>query len=360
MAACNKILLLDDDEDLLDLYREILSRLPSKPQIYTALSGARAIALLESEPFTLLLSDLSMPKMDGLQVLAIVRRKFPQLRTAVLTAVPDEQFRARAYAIGVDIYFEKPGTSQEIKLFLDCIESLLGQEVHGAFRGVQSKSLVDIIQLECLSQSSSALKIANGVQEGKIWFQNGEVIDATARDLSGEPAFQKILSWKTGNFEILASDPERPRTIFKSYQGLLLESAQAFDEAQAQAIAEVSNSDSTASEIAERSVVASISRFNGVEFVLLQSSEASKQTGSWSVENPEQLGAWTKSTLQTFRELGDILHAGHVGQIEGLGLQRHIAIASQANKELCIGFQRSLSVEQIRSSMKTILAEYVC
>jgi hypothetical protein len=43
-----------------------------------------------------------------------------------------------------------------------------------------------------------------------------------------------------------------------------------------------------------------------------------------------------------------------------LGLQRHVAIASQANKELCIGFQRSLSVEQIRSSMKTILAEYVC
>ncbi|MEO8428240.1 MAG: response regulator [Verrucomicrobiota bacterium] len=360
MAACHKILLLDDDEDLLDLYREILSRLPSKPQIYTAQSGARAIALLESESFTLLVSDLNMPKMDGLQVLAIVRRKFPQLRTAVLTAVPDEQFRARAYAIGVDIYFEKPGTNQEIKLFLDCIESLLDQEVHGAFRGVQSKSLVDIIQLECLSQSSSALKITNGVQEGKIWFQNGEVTDATTRDLIGELAFQKILSWKTGNFEILASDSERPRTIFKSYQGLLLESAQAFDEAQAQADAAVSNSDSSLAEVAERSVVASISRFHGVEFVLLQSSEDAKQTASWSVENPEQLGEWTKSTLQAFRELGDILHAGHVGQIEGLGLQRHVAIASQANKELCIGFQRSLSVEQIRSSMKTILAEYVC
>jgi len=78
------------------------------------------------------------------------------------------------------------------------------------------------------------------------------------------------------------------------------------------------------------------------------------------LENPEQLGEWTKSTLQAFRELGDILHAGHVGQIEGLGLQRHVAIASQADKELCVGFQRSLSVEQIRSSMKTILAEYVC
>ena len=45
---------------------------------------------------------------------------------------------------------------------------------------MQSKSLVDIIQLECLSQSSVLLKINTGAVEGKIWIQNGEVIDAEA------------------------------------------------------------------------------------------------------------------------------------------------------------------------------------
>ena len=63
--AQHKVLLLDDDPDLLDLYREIFSSLPSKPAIHTATSGARAIALLESEPFSLLISDLNMPKMTG-------------------------------------------------------------------------------------------------------------------------------------------------------------------------------------------------------------------------------------------------------------------------------------------------------
>jgi len=43
-------------------------------------------AMLEAEPFQLLICDLKMPKMDGLQVLAIVRRKYPQLRTVALTA----------------------------------------------------------------------------------------------------------------------------------------------------------------------------------------------------------------------------------------------------------------------------------
>ena len=73
MAKPHKILLLDDDQDILDLYKEMLGALPSQPEVYTANSGARAIALLEAEPFSLLISDLKMPKMDGLQLLTIVR-----------------------------------------------------------------------------------------------------------------------------------------------------------------------------------------------------------------------------------------------------------------------------------------------
>src|SRR5438552_14095748 len=154
MTLRHKILLLDDDQNLVEVFRVVRSRLPSQPGIFNATSGARAIALLDSQPFSLLISDLNMPKMDGLQVLTIVRRKFPQLRTAVMTSVVDAQFRTRAYAMGIDLFLEKPNSSQEIMFLLDCIESLLGREMDGGFRGVQSKSLVDIIQLECLSQSS--------------------------------------------------------------------------------------------------------------------------------------------------------------------------------------------------------------
>src|SRR5437879_11190485 len=159
MSARHKVLLLDDDQDLLELYREMLARLPSQPEIHTATSGARAISLLESEPFSLLISDLNMPKMYGLQVLTIVRRKFPQLRTAVMTSVLDAQFRTRAYAMGIDLFLEKPNTSQEITFFLDCIESLLGRHVDVGFRGVQSQSLVDIIYLESVSQTSTLIRI---------------------------------------------------------------------------------------------------------------------------------------------------------------------------------------------------------
>ena len=147
------------------------SRFPAIPQVQVCNTGARAIAMLESEPFTLLITDLRMPKMDGLQVLAIVRRKFPQLRIVVLTGVLDEEYRSRAYAQGVEMFWQKPASTEDIQLFQDCIESMLDrptQEPEG-FRGVQSKSLVDLIQLECLSRSSSLLNITRGGLKGKIW-----------------------------------------------------------------------------------------------------------------------------------------------------------------------------------------------
>jgi len=81
-----------------------------------------------------------MPKMDGLQVLSIVRRKFPELRTVVLTSILDEQFRSRVYSLGVDLYWQKPGSGGEIKQFLECIESLLGAMPRAAFGACKARA----------------------------------------------------------------------------------------------------------------------------------------------------------------------------------------------------------------------------
>ena len=344
-----KILLADDDPDLLAMYREILAQLPSGPEIQTAGSGARAIAMLEAEPFQLLICDLKMPKMDGLQVLAIVRRKYPQLRTVALTAEVDEQFRSRAYALGVDLFWYKPATEQETKMFMECIESLLGRETEGGFRGMQSKSLMDIIQLECISRSSSVLRITNGALTGKMWIQNGELVDAEATDLRGEAAFQKILSWKAGNFEMLPPEPNRPRTIFKSYNALLLESAQALDELRGGVTPEGAPQPAA-------SPLAQLSQVEGVEFVLTMKPGQAGHQVARGLENPERMAAWARQNLERFRLLGDRLSAGPLEQIEGFGPQRHVALACRHETEFCVGWKHSLAPDQVRETMKKLLA----
>jgi CheY-like chemotaxis protein len=357
METRHKILLLDDDPDLLAMYREILGQLPSRPEIHTATSGARAMAMLEADPFRLLICDLKMPKMDGLQVLSIVRRKYPELRTVVLTSVADEQFRSRVYALGVDLFWQKPAAEDEIRMFVECLESLLGRESEGGFRGVQSKSLVDIIQLECISQSSSVLRITNGELTGKIWINEGELIDAETEGLRAEEAFKRILSWKAGNFETFAAEPGRPRTIFSSYNALLLETAQAIDEARSGGI----SGPAAAGEAtrAQASPLAALAQVDGVEFVLAVKSGEKSHFESRGLENPERLANWSRQSLERFRALGDHLQAGPLEQVEGLGPQRHVGLALRGDTQLCVGWQNLLSQEEIRDRMKKLLALWI-
>src|SRR5258708_4971785 len=213
METPHKILILDDDADWLELCREIFAQLPSKPEIRTVTSSPRALAMMDSEPFRLLICDLKMPRMDGLQVLAVVRRRFPELRTAVLSGLEDEEFRSRAYALGVDLFWLKGDMQRNSKMFMDCLESLLGTATDSGFRGIQSKGLMDIIQMECLSRSSTVLRITRGPLVAKLWFENGELFDAEAEGARGELPFRRILAWKSGSFDNLPPEPSRERTI---------------------------------------------------------------------------------------------------------------------------------------------------
>ena len=356
MRARPKILMLDDDQELLELYRCILANLPSQPEVHTASSGARAMALLESEPFNLLICDLKMPKIDGLQVLSVVRQKHPQLRVVVLTALRDDQYRSRAYAMGVDLFWEKPGSEQEMQMFRDCVESLLGLEGQEGFRGVQRKGLVDLIQLECLSQSSSLLKVAHGAHEGRIWILQGEVIDAAVLDLRGEEAFKKILSWKAGNFEILPPEPDRPRTILNSYQNLLLESAQALDEAQLPGGAEplADEGEAAPGSPAGTSPLAPLARVPGVEFLVLAKQGPPVTFDSWGAENPAPVAQWSWETHERLRKLGEELRAGDLQHLVGLGAQGHVTLVTRGDRALCAGLTRRFSREQVRDTLKRL------
>lgn len=355
MASRHKILLLDDDPELLELYREILSQLPTNPEICTATNGPRGLAMLDADPFTLLVCDLNMPKMDGLQVLSIVRRKFPELRTIVLTSVMDEQFRSRVYGLGVDLFWQKPASNEETKQFLECVESLMGRQGQTGFRGVQSKSLVDIIQLECLSLNSTVLKIINGPLNGRIWIQNGEVIDAMTDGLIGEDAFRRLLSWRAGNFESLPAEPNRTRTIFNSYQGLLLETAQAHDEAHSQKEGGTTSS----MRVDANSPLAPLCRCPGVEFVLILKPGKDKKFDVRGLENAQPAADWARQTLQDFRALGERLQVGLLQHLECLGPRRHVALAPRENVDFCVGWQNNLSGSQIWESMKKVLALWV-
>ena len=353
METRQKILVLDDDADWLALCRDLLGTLPSRPEIFTANAARRALAIIETEKIRLLICDLKMPRIDGLQMLSIVRRRFPELRTIVLSGLEDEEFRSRAYALGVDLFWLKTEMQRNSKLFNECLESLLGQpdrDHDTGFRGIQSKSLMDIIQMECLSRSSTILRISRGPLEAKLWLQDGELIDAECEGARGEPAFQRLLAWKSGSFENLPAEPRRERTIQKSVNALLLESAQTMDEnaglASPEAIADASH----------KKTIWKLSQLTreGADFILAVPLEGHGEPESVGTQSVASLAHWTRRADEIARRLGDKLEAGPISHISGQNLERQVLLLSRGDRAFLVGWPADAAGNLTEKSRKLV------
>lgn len=117
-----RILVVDDEEDLCRLFTERL-RLEGF-QVTTARSAREALALLEQEPRDLIVLDLDMPGMDGLESLRRIRERAWEVKVVVLTAYGTAQRVREVMALGVREFIGKP-------FDLDRLLRIVAEEVGG-------------------------------------------------------------------------------------------------------------------------------------------------------------------------------------------------------------------------------------
>jgi len=104
--ATPKVLVVDDDSAVRDTLADILEL--SRLDIDTAPDGASAMECLRARPYDLLVTDLRMPGIDGLQVVAEAKRLRPGIKTVIVTAFPSQSSAIEAVNLGVDGYLTKP------------------------------------------------------------------------------------------------------------------------------------------------------------------------------------------------------------------------------------------------------------
>src|SRR6201999_3375578 len=93
-SMAEKILLVDDDSNILDGYRRSLGR---EFDLDTALSGQSALVLAaEKGPFAVVVSDMRMPGMDGVELLTAFRSKWPDTVRVMLTGNADRDTAVHA------------------------------------------------------------------------------------------------------------------------------------------------------------------------------------------------------------------------------------------------------------------------
>jgi len=103
-----KILIVEDEAALLDIYSEIL--IGAGHQIEKALNGREALAQLGKEKFDLVLLDLMMPEVDGIEVLKTVREnveKYGDIKVVILTNLSSDVVIKQSFDAKVDGYLMK-------------------------------------------------------------------------------------------------------------------------------------------------------------------------------------------------------------------------------------------------------------
>ncbi len=221
-----RVLVVDDEEDMLWMLQRNLNKGMSQVEILAASSGEEALAILSDKKVDLVITDINMPGMNGLDLLIEVNNRYPDTGVIIMTAYPSNTFEREAMMGGSLRFVEKPFDIKDMREIVgDVLKTSDGFQ--GTLDGID---LIDIVQFNGLSKATSALKVTTADQEGMIFFKKGEVVHAMCDNTSGEKAFFKILEFQGGTLQNIRGVEPPVVSIQKNLESLLFESAVRNDE----------------------------------------------------------------------------------------------------------------------------------
>ena len=227
------VLFVDDDVGFLEVVRNLMLKLSEGSwDILVAPDAAHGLGLIHEHKIDLLVIDVRMPVMDGLQFLALLHRNYPNLLKVTLTGNATESYRAACLSNGAELYLEKPTSREGWAGLYTTLKELVRLQPEEGFRGVLRRvGLQDVLQMECLARSSSVLEVSTSQARGSIFVQDGQIVHAQVGELAGEEAFNQLMALAGGNFTLKPFSEPPARTISGSWELLLMEAARKRDEA---------------------------------------------------------------------------------------------------------------------------------
>ena len=112
MSGNNRILIVDDDEVVRWSYQRSLQSVSRN--VAAASDGDEALQTMEQNPFDVVLLDMRMPGQDGLSVLSVIKKKWPESEVVIITGYPTLANAKEAVRLGACDYVAKPVGPQEV------------------------------------------------------------------------------------------------------------------------------------------------------------------------------------------------------------------------------------------------------
>lgn len=226
-GASRRILLVDDEEALAWSLASRLARVRPQHRVVTANDGPSALGLIHEAPIDLLVADIRMPGMSGIDLVLAARRTKPDLPVVVMTAFSSVDLQQISQGPFTGL-IEKPF---EFERLLDLIDQALAPPTIGFSGAISVQGLPDIVQLYVLSSATGMLSIKHKDTEGRLWFEQGAIVHAATANATGDEAFYEVMMWTGGDFSMRPDQRAPQRSMRSNWQELLMESCRRIDEA---------------------------------------------------------------------------------------------------------------------------------
>ena len=176
MKAKVRIVLAEDHTILREGLRALLTADPNFEIIGEAADGREAVRLVEKQIPDLILMDLSMPRMTGMDAIREIKKRYPQTKIIALTVHKTEEYLRTTLQAGADGYVLKDATHEELMMAIKSVlkgktylsPGVSGKVIEGYLEGIESQ--VPLSTLGLLSQRErEVLKlIAEGYKNKEI------------------------------------------------------------------------------------------------------------------------------------------------------------------------------------------------
>ena len=217
------ILIVDDDMDFLRRVENFINVYVEHTNVLTASDGREALQILHEKRVDLVVTDIEMPVMDGIELLNHIRLKNQNIPAIVMTRFSTPENHKRLAEIGQFYIFEK---TMKLKTLGEKILSMLKRNFRAYVRGVTLENLLQMIQIE---QKSCTLKVRSKEKVGYLYLKDGKLVNANTSGIEGEEAAVKIISWVSAETE-MQGNCQTETKIQTSLMHILLKASQFKDE----------------------------------------------------------------------------------------------------------------------------------
>ena len=222
-----RVLFVDDDLSFLQMVRDVFGTASGGEwDMQTATSGGDALQRLRGKAFDLVVMDVFMPGMDGLQLLRLLNVEFPSLPKVLLTGMPDANTREQALEGGAALFLEKPANAAGYDSVYATLNELLRWHKRFSERGALRRlSLLDLVKLECKSGNSRLFEVFTGDVRGEIYIKDGVIVHAIMPDRRGQSAFTYLTTSPGAVFYLRQFVEPIENSVDRQWEFLVMESA---------------------------------------------------------------------------------------------------------------------------------------